>query len=86
LLDVFGTFKTITINGTYYGTLTEQRTFIDAIEDICDGSQVSSDFVSSIKTETLKVFIQTFNWEVIEATTEKITYTLTLLEGRAVTV
>lgn len=85
LLDVFGTFRTITITGTYQGIIAEQRTFIDAIETICDGSQVSSTFVSSIKSETRNVYIQTFNWEVVEATPGKITYVLTLLEGANVT-
>lgn len=85
LLDVFGCFRTITINGTYEGTLTEQRAFIDAIETIIDGDQVSSTFVSSLTTDTKNVFIQTFSWEVVEATPSKITYTLTLLEGRNVT-
>ncbi len=84
LLDVFGCFRTITINGTFEGTITQQNTFIDAIELIASGNQVSSTFVSSIKTETRNVFVQTFNWEVVEATIGKITYTLTLLEGRAV--
>jgi len=86
LLDVFGTFRTITIQGVKNGTITEQRTFITAIESICNGNQVSSDFVSSITTDTKNVFIQTFSWGVVEATTEYIRYTLTLLEGRAVTV
>ena len=85
LLDVFGCFRTITIQGTYQGTLTQQRTFIDAIETIASGSQISSTFVSSITTDTKKVFVQTFSWEVVEATPGKITYTLTLLEGRNVT-
>lgn len=83
---MFGTFRTITIIGTFSGTNAEQQTFIDAIESICDGSQVSSTFVSSIKTETRKVYIQTFNWEAPEAIPEKIIYTLTLLEGKDVTV
>lgn len=84
LLDVFGCFRTITVVGNFEGTITEQRTFIDAIEGICDGSQVSSDFVSSLTTDTKKVFIQTFSWDVIEATPSKISYTLTLLQGRNV--
>ena len=85
LLDVFGCFKTITVAGTYAGTEAEQQTFIDAIEGITNGQQISSTFVSSLKTETLNVYVQTFTWEVVEATTGKIMYTLILLEGRAVT-
>lgn len=85
LIDVFGTFRSITLNGTFEGTNIEQDTFIDAIESICDGSQISSTFVSSKKPEPRNVFIQTFNWEVVEAVPDKIVYTLTLLEGRAVT-
>jgi len=86
LLDVFGNFRTIVVNGTFAGTQTQQRTFIDAIESICSGRQVSSTFVSSLTTDSKKVYVQTFNWEVQEATTGKINYTLTLLEGRNVTV
>ena len=85
LLDVFGCFRTITIQGTYEGTLTAQRAFITAIEGIENGSQISSDFVSSITLDTKKVYIQTFSWDVVEATPSKITYNLTLLEGRNVT-
>jgi len=81
LLDVFGCFRTITLQGNYVGTFTEQRTFITAIEGICNGQQEKSEFSSSLTTDTKYVFIQTFSWEVVEATPDKITYSLTLLEG-----
>ena len=81
LLDVFGCFRTIVLSGTLVGTETEQKTFITAIEAICNGKQEKADFVSSLTADTKKVFIQTFNWEVVEAVPSKITYTLTLLEG-----
>lgn len=85
LLDVFGCFRTIVINGTYAGNLTQQRAFITAIESIVSGRQVSSTFVSSLTTDSKKVFVQSFNWEVQEANTGKINYTLTLLEGKEIT-
>ena len=39
LLDLFGVSRTITVDGIFTGTLTEQGTFITAIEAIQAGNQ-----------------------------------------------
>jgi len=86
LLDLFGTSRTITVNGIFPGTPAEQQTFIAAIESIISGTQSSSTFVSSLieSPASYNVFIQRFSWDVGKADTGKISYTLTLLEGAAV--
>ena len=83
LLDIFGVFRTITLTGIFQGTQAEQRTFISAIEDIENGSQVSAKFVSSLVTnpEDYKVFIKSFRWDKSKADINKLNYTLTLFEG-----
>jgi len=87
LLDIFGVFKTITITGIFEGTKAEQRTFISAIEDIENGTQVSAKFISSfiISPEDYKVFIKSFRWDKSFADINKLNYTLTLFEGAPVT-
>lgn len=83
LLDLFGTFKTITIDGIFEGTEAAQRTFITNIEAIANGAQDGSTFISSFITSpaSYSVLIQSFTWNKQAADISKIGYTLTLFQG-----
>lgn len=87
LKDLFGTSRIISISGIITGTTSVQKTFIAAIEGIADGSQSSSPFISSLITSpsSYNVFIQTFSWSKDRADPNKISYTLTMVEGAAST-
>jgi len=81
LLDLFGTTRTITLDGKFVGTTTEINTFISAIEGIQNGSQSGSAYIGDLVTTSKNVFIQSFNWNYTAGDTNKISYNLTLIEG-----
>ena len=81
LSDLFGVFRTVTIQGTITGTKTVQNTFITNIETITNGTQSGSTFVSSIRADNITVLIQSFRWVKRAAVETKLEYTLTLLQG-----
>lgn len=83
LLDLFGTFKIITIDGIFEGTASAQRTFISNIEAIANGAQNGSTFVSSFITSpaSYSVLIQNFTWNKQAGDVSKIGYNLTLFQG-----
>lgn len=83
LLDIFGVFRTIIVNGIFQGTEAQQKTFITNVEALENGNQSSSEFVSSLVTipTNYKVFIKSFRWSVNKAEPTKIGYTLTMFEG-----
>lgn len=86
LLAIFGTLRTLTINGIFSGTLAEQNTFITNMEGIQAGNQTGSTFVSSqTSTANKTVFIQSFNWNFVAGNPNRVIYSLTLIEGAAVT-
>ena len=85
LLDLFGVGRTITLDGIFTGTLTEQNTFIEAIESLQGGNQTGYTFVSSHTSVSSKtVFVQNFTWTVNKADVSKINYNLSLMEGATV--
>jgi len=84
LLDIFGTTRTITISGFKTGAVADLRTFVTDIEGIMDGSQASSDFVSSWTNVTKKVLIKEFSHDKLAADETKLSYTLTLIEGTVI--
>lgn len=84
LLDIFGMSRSITLSGVLNGTLSDQNTFIQAIESIMNGEQIGSTFVSSqTSTPNKLVFIDSFEWTVEEANSAYISYSITLIEGAA---
>ncbi len=86
LLDIFGVSRTITVTGIITGVDATHVTFINNIEAIINGAQVSSTFVSSKTGYANKnVFIDGFEWNVNKADVSKIGYTLTLIEGALIT-
>lgn len=84
IMDLLGTTRTITVNGFKTGTLTELRTFIGNIEGIQNGKQPSVTFVSSIITASKQVLIKEFSWDWVEADVQRLTYSLTLIEGSVI--
>ncbi len=82
LFDLFGVIKNIRVSGIFTGTQTQQNTFINAIETICNGEQGGVIFVSSKEGYALKtVYVDTFEWTVNKADVGKIDYSLTMIEG-----
>ena len=85
LLDLFGINRTITIEGIFSGSLTQQNTFITDIEGIQNGTQIGVTFVSSqTNTSNKTVFVQDFSWNFSAGKPNKVNYFLTLLEGALV--
>ena len=82
LFDLFGVLKNIRISGIFTGTQSEQNTFIEEIETICNGEQDGVTFVSSKEGYASKnVYVDTFEWTVNKADVGKIDYSLTMIEG-----
>jgi len=84
LMDIFGTTRTITVSGVKTGAVAALRTFVTDIEEIMDGDQASSDFVSSWTNVTKKVLIQDFTHDKIAGEETSISYTITLIEGEVI--
>ena len=83
IMDLFGTVRTITVNGVKTGTVADLRTFITDIEGLQNGEQASLTFVSSWTDVSKNVLIQEFTHDKISADESKVGYTLVLLEGTA---
>lgn len=84
LMDLFGTGRTITIEGKITGDKTALQTFVGAIEGIQDGRQSGSVYVGDLITSNKTVLIQTFNWNYQAANVGSLPYTLTLMEGTVI--
>ena len=83
IMDLMGTSRTITITGVKTGTVAELRTFVTDIEGLQNGEQSSLTFVSSWTNVNKNVLIQEFTHDKSEADENRVSYTLTLLEGQA---
>ncbi len=81
IMDLFGTSRIITIEGVKTGVVADLRTFITNIEAIQNGEQSGSTFVSSWTNANKTVLIQDFSYTKSEADENKLTYSLTLIEG-----
>ena len=81
LMDIFGTSRTITVDGVKVGAVATLRTFIEAIETIQNGQQSGSTFISSWTNSNKTVLIQDFTHTKSQADESKVGYTLTLTEG-----
>ena len=81
LMDIFGTSRTITLEGVKTGAVAALRTFISDIETIQDGEQSGSTFVSSWTNSNKTVLIQDFTHTKVSANESEVTYTLVLEEG-----
>ena len=83
IMDLMGTSRTITVSGKKTGTVAELRTFVTDIEGLQNGKQASLTFVSSWTNVNKSVLIQDFSWDKSEGDENKVSYSLTLLEGTA---
>lgn len=81
LMDIFGTSRTITLDGVKVGVVADLRTFVNDIEAIQNGEQSGSTFISSWTNSNKTVLIQDFTHTKIEADESKVGYSLTLTEG-----
>lgn len=81
LIDIFGTSRTIDIEGTIVGDVSTLRTFIENIETIQNGQQSGSTFVSSWTNSNKTVVIQDFSHTKTSAGESHLDYRLTLVQG-----
>ena len=81
LMDIFGTSRTITIEGVKTGEVAALRTFVTDIETIQNGEQSGSTFVSSWTGANKTVLIQDFTHTKLKADENEVNYTLVLEEG-----
>jgi|TARA_R100001530_G_scaffold127270_1_gene96440 hypothetical protein len=88
LMDLFGTERTIVLDGVKVGVLAVLRTFVEEVEAIIklqteEGSQVL--FTSSWTGVTnMKCLIQDFSYTKIKGDESQVKYSLTLQEGQAI--
>lgn len=82
-MDLMGTTRTVTINGSFTGTVAELRTYISNIETLQNGAQTALTLVSSWYTSYSGTYflIQDFVHTKTEADENRVGYTLTLLQG-----
>lgn len=80
VVDLMGTSRTLSISGEWVSsTKSVLIGWKDAIEDLINGNQ---DYMTySGELMTAEVQIQTFTWDYVAGDTQRITYTLTLMEG-----
>ena len=83
LMDIFGTTRTITVDGVKTGVVADLRTFINNIEALQNGEQSNLTFVSSWTNANKEVLIQDFTHTKISADESKVSYTLIMTEGAA---
>ena len=83
LMDIFGTSRTITVEGVKTGTVSELRTFVNNIEALQNGEQSNLTFVSSWTNSNKEVLIQDFTYTKISSDESKVGYNLSLVEGSA---
>jgi len=81
LMDIFGTSRTITVEGIKTGEVAALRTFVTDIETIQNGEQSGSTFVSSWTNSNKTVLIQDFTHTKAKSDESKVGYNLTLIEG-----
>ena len=82
LLDLLGVTRTTNIDGIFSGTTSQLNTFIVAMEALNNGAQVGVTFVSSLSTFANKtVYVDSFGWNYVKGSPNKITYSLQLTEG-----
>lgn len=81
LMDIFGTSRTITVEGVKVGAVADLRTFVNDIEAIQNGEQSGSTFISSWTNSNKIVLIQDFSHTKVSADESKVGYNLTLTEG-----
>lgn len=83
LMDIFGTSRTISLEGVKTGEIADLRTFVNNIEALQNGEQSNLTFVSSWTNSNKEVLIQDFSHTKISADESKVSYSLNLLEGEA---
>ena len=82
LLDIFGVSRRINIKGKFVGSISEQKSFIESIENIINGKQEGTIYTSGkFITKTFNVFVNTLNYYADIGTAESLEYDLELLEG-----
>lgn len=81
LIDLFGAFRTITIDGIWTSSDGTISTFVQWLDSLVNGSQISVAFVSDKSGVTYNVLVGSVNWKSEEGGVNKVNYTITLLEG-----
>lgn len=80
LVDRMGVSRTITITGEFVGTPAEIKANISAIESVQNGKQSGSTYNGELLTGR-NTQIQSFSWDYVEGTPNRVSYSLTLMEG-----
>lgn len=79
-LDLFGTSRTLQIEGTKTGTTAAIQTFITKFNGLQNGQQVKIVYVSDIHPSNINVLINTFRYRFSAGSPTKITFSFSLLE------
>jgi len=81
LIDLMGTSRNINITGEFVGAPATIKSNIEAIEAIQNGQQGIVEYAGELITKDVQ--IQTFSWDYKEGDPNRVSYTLTLVEGSA---
>ena len=81
LLDIMGVMRTISTESVLKDTVANIKTFITTMENTIAGTQTGIVFTSSIRTGTLNVLIDNFEWNYSAGEPTILRFTLNMIEG-----
>lgn len=82
LIDIMGTTRTITLNGTYVAaTQADVLAWALSIEALQNGNQPGYSYVGEFDTTPKTVCIQSFHWKRVAGATNSVNWDMTLMEG-----
>lgn len=84
LMDIFGTTRSITVEGKFTGETAAIQAFIASIEAIQNGQQEGSAFACDLYSSPKTVVIQSFSPVYNEGAPTLLEYSLTLQEGTVI--
>jgi len=84
VLDLFGTNKNITIDGTFTSnTPANIVTFVGQIEGLANGRQTPYQWYSDVKGSTIYVVVTSASWKTEEGSPTKVDYTINMMEAKS---
>ena len=83
VLDLFGTIRTITIDGTFTTADGTISTFISQLDALISGSQTTKVFHSDKSGVNYNVIVTSVDWRSGEGEVNKVDYSISMIQTRA---
>lgn len=81
ILDLFGVTSDINISGTYTAADGDIPTFILALENIVNGQQESTTYISGKSGKSYTVYIDSIDWDSEEGNVSAVNYDIVMKQG-----